>query len=327
MTQILTANTGGFPRIGENKDEQRHRRGMAHWLRKEISSHAFRDVEQSVIQEVMREQIDLGLDEITDGLISWPDPISFLCQNLTGIKLTSLNRYFDQNFYYRLPVILTRSKTAKPTYLPFYQFAAAHSTVPVRTILTGPLTLARCTVSHAAAFKKLSARVELFADLLAAEISQLVQNGAKIIQIDEPSLTFYPEDASFLKKTIDQLVRNKPSARFILSIGTGPIAPLYDALVTLPVDVLNLDMTFDGKKLLEKISAKPPVAALGFGLVDAKTPKVEEPELFGAVKNWVENNNAPLVYLTPSSPLDQLPRADAVAKLRQLSELKMSLTS
>jgi methionine synthase II (cobalamin-independent) len=84
MTQILAANTGGFPRIGENKDEQRYRRGMTHWLKKEISAHAFRDVEQSVIQEVIREQIDAGLDEITDGLIGWPDPISFFCQNISG---------------------------------------------------------------------------------------------------------------------------------------------------------------------------------------------------------------------------------------------------
>lgn len=328
MTQILAANIGGFPRIGENKDEQRYRRGMTHWLKKEISAHAFRDVEQSVVQEVIREQIDAGLDEITDGLISWPDPISFFCQSLSGIKLTSLARYFDGNFYYRLPVITAKPKPGKPMCLPFYQFAAAHSTTTVRNVLTGPLTLAHHTTSSLAAFKKVPARLSLFAEILEIEINVLVKNGAKLIQIDEPSLTQFPDELPLLKKALEAMVRNKPSARFILTVGSGPLAPLYEKLLSLPMDVLNLDFTYDADKLAEKISAKPAPMTIGFGVIDARSRRLEKLDAITMfLRDWIKKENPAFIYVTPSSNLEQLPRAAAVEKLKQLVQLKKELSS
>jgi 5-methyltetrahydropteroyltriglutamate--homocysteine methyltransferase len=328
MTQILAANTGGFPRIGENKDEQRYRRGMTHWLKKEISAHAFRDVEQSVIQEVIREQIDAGLDEITDGLIGWPDPISFFCQNISGIKLTSYARYLNNNFYYRLPVIAAKPKPGKPVLLPFYQFAAAHSTAMVRNVLTGPLTLAHHTASSVAAFKKAPARLSLFAELLSVEIEALVKGGAKLIQINEPSLSQFPEDVPFLKKALETMIKNKPSARFILSIGHGPLAPLYEKLLSLPVDVLNLDCTYDAIKLSEKLMATAAPMTLGFGVIDARTHRSENPASSVAwLRKWIEKQKPTFLYVTPSSDLEQLPRAAAVEKLKQLAQLKKELAS
>src|ERR1700679_2065113 len=65
MAQLLIANVGSLPRVGDDKDEQRHRRARAHFERKEISAHAFRDVEQSITQELVQRQLTYGLDEIT----------------------------------------------------------------------------------------------------------------------------------------------------------------------------------------------------------------------------------------------------------------------
>jgi methionine synthase II (cobalamin-independent) len=328
MTQILAANTGGFPRIGENKDEQRYRRGMAHWLKKEISAHAFRDVEQSVVQEVIREQTDAGLDEITDGLVGWPDPISFFCQNLAGVKLTSLHRYLDQNFYVRLPVISAKPKAGKPVMLPFYQFATAHSTLLVRSVLTGPLTLAHHTVSSAAAFKTIPARVKVFTDILNAEIDALVKGGAKLIQIDEPCAARAPEHIPLLKAALEKIVGGKKSARFILSVGSAPLAPVYEKLLSMPVDVLNLDFTCDGKQLFEKILSKAPAMTLGFGVINASTRKLDDlAPMRDALKQWIAKTNPDVVYVTPSSSLELLPRTDAVEKLKQVVQLKKELAS
>jgi hypothetical protein len=69
MPELRTAHIGSYPRIGESKDQQRYRRGYGHFERKEISAHAFRDVEQSVIHELILEQIAAGVDEVTDALL------------------------------------------------------------------------------------------------------------------------------------------------------------------------------------------------------------------------------------------------------------------
>ncbi len=328
MAQILAANTGGFPRIGENKDEQRYRRGMGHWLKQEISAHAFRDVEQSVIQEVLREQTDAGLDEITDGLIGWPDPISFFCQNMAGVKLTNFTRYLDGNFYYRLPVFTAKPKPGKPAALPFYQFAAAHSTAPIRTILTGPLTLAHHTASSAPALKKTAARVDAFTAILVNEINALVKGGAKLIQIDEPMIARSPEDMPLLKKSLETIVRNKPSARFILAVGSAALAPIYEKLITLPVHALNLDLNRDRDALFIKIMANPAPMALGFGAVNASERRLEDlSPVVAAIRAWMAKTNPAFFYVTPSSGLEQLPRASAVEKLRQLGQLKKDLSA
>jgi 5-methyltetrahydropteroyltriglutamate--homocysteine methyltransferase len=275
MPNFLTASIGSLPRIGDEKDEQRHRRGLAHLTRKDISAHAFRDVEQSVVQDALRDQAAAGLDEVTDGLIGWNDPISHFCSQLSNIKFTGLARYFDTNTYYRCPLITGRPDRSKPVYLPAYQFAAAHSSIPVRTVITGPYTLARHTRSSVKATSTVAARVDLFTKLLLAEIDVLIKNGAKIIQIDEPAIGRFPADVALLKKAIEMLTRNKPTARFILAVYFSPLADLYDKLSSFPVDVLNLDFTYDGKKLLEAVFAHPPQMALGFGLVDARSTRME----------------------------------------------------
>ena len=205
MTQLLLASIGSYPRIGENKDQQRHRRAVAFFQNKEISAHAFRDVEQSVIQEIVREQIEAGLDEVTDGLVSWIDPISHLCSKLSGFEMTGLSRYFDSNFYYRVPMIVSKPKRKGPLLLPEYQFAQGISNKPVRVVITGPLTLACHTTSQVPSFNSLASRVAFFSEIIANEIANLADNGASLIQIDEPVITTSPELFPLLKKGMETI--------------------------------------------------------------------------------------------------------------------------
>jgi 5-methyltetrahydropteroyltriglutamate--homocysteine methyltransferase len=140
MSQILTANIGSTPRIGEEKDQQRHRRASHHVARKEISAHAFSDVQQSVTQDAVHEQIALGLDEITNGLVTWNDAISPFCEHLGGVECRGVARYFEHNFYYRVPVIVGKPQIKNSTLADDYAYAQSISIKPVRAILTGPHT-------------------------------------------------------------------------------------------------------------------------------------------------------------------------------------------
>ncbi|MBV9080711.1 MAG: hypothetical protein JO102_06290 [Elusimicrobia bacterium] len=325
MTPILIASIGSYPRTGEEKDQQRFPRALGHFERNEISAHALRDVEQSVTQEVIREQIEAGVDEVTDGLLTWTDPISRFCRNISGVKYGGLTRYFDNNFYYRVPILPAKSKIQPPTGVEL-KFARESSHKPVRAIITGPLTLAHHARGAAKPLDKLAARIDFFADVLAPEVASLAAQGAQVIQIDEPSLAAHPEDRALAEKAWAKLAAAKGAATLGIAIYFGPSIPLLDSLKDLPFGLWQLDTTVEGPALLTKLAAASPKQILGLGVVDGRTTRLEAAEAVAdAVQPLVEKAKAERLYLTPSSGLEFLPRREAWAKLRRLVEARRVL--
>lgn len=235
-------------------------------------------------------------------------------------------RYLNRNFYHRLPVILTKPKPTKPILLPFYQFATAHSTALVRAVFTGPVTLAHHTASTNTAYASVSNRVKLFTDILATEIDALVKSGARLIQIDEPSVALNPSDLPLLKTAFEMLHKRKGQARLLLTVSGAPLAQLYEKLLSLPVDVLHLDFTYDASALFEKLLSKPAPMTLGFGLVNAATRNTDDLSVVqNLLREWLDKFNPPVAYVTPSASLEWLPRAEALEKLKHVSRLKKEL--
>lgn len=327
MKTLITSNIGSLPRIGEEKDHQRFRRGYGHFERKEISAHAFRDVQQSVIHELIREQENCELDEVTDGLVSWNDPISHFCNHHTGFELAGLTRYFQTNFYYRRPLIVSTPRFKGPLLAREYEFAKTITRKPVRAVLTGPYTLASHTGSTLKSFKKLASRLDFFTSVIAQEVKALVAAGALIIQIDEPSLAAKPEDLRLVQKCLETIAPFKQNAKIILALYFSPLASLWKGLQSLPVDGINVDLTIDGAALFKNMEGAPGQKEIGLGLVDALNTKLESVEtLIPLVQRWLEVTPADITRLTPSAGLELLPRGAALGKLAALNKLRNALS-
>ncbi|MCB4756589.1 MAG: hypothetical protein LHV69_06105 [Elusimicrobia bacterium] len=323
MSQFLIANIGSYPRTGETKDQQRHRRALQFFQTGEISKHALRDIEQSVVQEIVREQIEAGLDEVTDGLVSWPDPISRLPSKLRGFKTGGLRRYFNANFYYRIPIIVSKPKRKKPLLIDDYEFAQGISNKPLRVVLTGPLTLAVHSNSSMKSYSSVQKRLPLFCDILQEEIDGLIKAGAKLIQIDEPSLTTHPQHLPLVEKCLERFFGSFSQARLILAVSFGAIGSLIDALLYFPIHALNLDLTYDGKKLIDDLLKKKTRLIIGFGAINARTTRLEPVDpILKTLRQYIETHNPPLCYLTPSTGLEFLPRDIAFQKLKLLAKIK-----
>ncbi len=66
-------------------------------------------------------QSDCGLDYVVDGQLNWQDLFRPFSNLFTGITLGSLTRWFDNNAFYRKPIIVDKimpSKAKPPTILP-----------------------------------------------------------------------------------------------------------------------------------------------------------------------------------------------------------------
>lgn len=322
MTRILTANIGSYPRIGEEKDQQRLRRALHHLQYKEISAHAFHDVEQSVIQEIVREQILAGVDEATDGGVSWHDPVSHFCRKVAGIRLSGLNRYFETNTYYRIPVFTGKPRRKAPHNLSDYVFAQSVSNRPIRIVMTGPYTMARLSGSEIRTFQSVESRFRFFAESAAQEIHSLVSQGATVIQLDEPAVPRYPAEIRLIAKALEDLRAKAKPAALILNFFWTPLAPVYDRLAALPVSGFNFDFTADGDALYAAVLASPP-ATLGFGVLDGLSTQMEMVSPWAErIRQFRDKYDGVACYVTPSCGLEYLRRDDAFQKLRLAAKIR-----
>lgn len=319
--QLIVSSAGSYPRIGDAPELQRHRRAYAQRERGEISPGEFRKVEDEVVAGVIREQIEAGLEIVTDGLIRWYDPYSHFCRGLDGAAINGLLRMFDTNFYFRQPVVKGPLRRRGPILLGEYEFARSVSSQPVKPVLTGPYTLARGSIVEAG-YRTLHELALAYARVLAEEVAELTRAGAELIQVDEPAIVGHPEDLNVLQEALQGVAAARGGARLLLHISFGDVAPLYRDLQALPVDALGLDFTYSPKlpALIADVgSAKP----LALGLIDARNTKLETKEsVFPVLDAVLPALTAGPTHLMPSSGLEFLPRARARLKLETLRRLR-----
>ncbi len=318
---LIVSSAGSYPRIGDAPELQRHRRAYGQRERGELSAEEWRKVEDEVVAEVIREQIEAGVEIVTDGLIHWYDPCSHFCRGLDGTEINGLLRFFDTNFYFRQPVVKGPIRRRVPILVPEYEFARSVSSRPVKPVLTGPYTLARGSIVERG-YRSLRDLALAYAGALAEEVRDLARAGAALIQVDEPAIVPHPEDLSVLEASLQPLAATRGGARLLLHLSFGDVARLYRDLVALPVDVLGLDFTYSPKlpALIADLGSDKPLA---LGLIDARNTKLETKEsVFPLLDAVLPALTAGPTYLMPSCGLEFLPRERARLKLETLTRLR-----
>ncbi len=314
--ELLTTSTGSYPRIGDRPEHQRHRQAYAQLERGEISSGEFERIQDEVTREVIEEQVQAGLDVVTDGQVRWHDPISHFARKLDGCEINGLLRFFDTNFYFRQPVI--RGKLVRRESILKREFTFARGiSKSVKPVVTGPYTLARLSINRRGdGFQPL---VDEFASVISQEVRELAEAGAELIQIDEPAILKNPADFQVFEKAVQKVVAEKGKSRVALYTYFGDVVPLYQKLLKLPVDVLGLDCTYS-PKLPEAIASFGCEKELGVGLIDGRNTRLErENEVIDVLKLILPAVKSERVYLNPSCGLgDYLPRVIAFKKLQNM---------
>lgn len=308
---------GSYPRVGDTPEEQKLRRAIARFDQGEIPEADLKDVEREVVRDVLKEQAQSGIDFVTDGQITWYDSQSHVARHLGGIDIGGLVRYFDTNTYYRQPIVRGPVVLASPVLADEWRYAQAHSEVPVRAIVPGPVTLASLALNtHYGSRRELALAV---AKALALEVRALAAAGARHIQVDEPILTRRPEDVGLVEEAIAFLAEAKGRSELALFVTFGAVGPAYREIVRLPVDRVGLDLV-QGAATWPQIEADGSEKPLILGLVDARNTLAEDPaDIAARVKRLRRGLDLSSCWLSPSNGLEFLPRAKAREKLAIVS--------
>ncbi|MGQ9788619.1 MAG: methylcobamide--CoM methyltransferase [Candidatus Hadarchaeaceae archaeon] len=312
--KIVATSAGSYPRIGDRPEQQCHRQAYVRLERGEISLEEFEIIQDEVTKDVIEEQIKAGLEIVTDGQVRWYDPVSHLTRLLNGCRINGLLRFFDTNFYFRQPVIEDRLSRRGAILRREFSFAKKVSKKPVKPVLTGPYTLAKLSINRSG--YGLQKIVKDFAEIIAAEVKDLREEGADIIQIDEPAIMKHPEEFGLFSEAIETVAAERGRSHLALYTYFGNAAPIYEKILDLPVDAIGLDFTY-ATRLSQTIAEFGCDKDIGLGLIDGRNTKLERPEEI-LEKLWpiLPALKGETVYINPSCGLgDYLPREIAFQKL------------
>ncbi len=330
MVQLNTANIGSYPRVGDTKEEQKLRRAISKFEQNEISEQELTNVQHEVIRDVIGEQLNAGVDQVTDGKIRWYCPFSHMVRKMDGTEINGLVRYFDTNFYFRQPLIHDEPERIGSIAGVEFDVAQEASPVPVRQVLTGPFTLARYSIPAEDAERDLSRRELAFgyAETLAEEIEDLRDRGAQTVQLDEHGLRDAEgqEDEELLVEALRKIEANvHDDIRLSAAFSYGSPSRALPLFRQLPVDEVVVDLVYN-ESIRNELPEYTDGKDLVLGVLNARNTRLESPEEVASdLKPLIETLDRDRITLSPSTGLELLPRNRAQDKLSVLVDLKNEL--
>lgn len=317
-------SVGSYPRIGDTEEQQKFRRAWASREKGEITEEAFKEVEREFVKLAIQEQEKSGLDILTDGAIGWYDQISHFAKNVQGVKINGLLRFFDTNTYFRQPIIDGQTPDdpeVKNVLLQDFLFAKSITKKVMKPVLTGPITLARLSKGD---FNK---AVKIYTKLIENEVRTLSENGATIIQIDEPALNSSDIEKFGALSYLERIYQaKKPETKIMYHFYFRDFSKDYKSFQKIPADILGFDMTYG--KIEDVISKNGTKKELFLGIVDGRNTYIEKfQEVVGRIKKILKVYPFETLYVGPSCGLEYLPRKFAFLKLKNMVNIIKKLKS
>lgn len=276
-------------------------------------------------REVTRRVLDLsaevGLDLATDGQIranDWFDPV---VRDVDNVYSEGLLRLYDNNFYYRHPVVRGRLAFQGGTLAYWTRQALAVSRVPLKVVLPGPFTF--LALSEDQSYHDRERWLNDLVAVLKLERDALAAAGVAEIQWDEPELARTgAQQADRVGEVLAELLEGGSVSQSLALFWGRKSHEWLRPLVSLPLARVYVDTVADPDAWSGLAGDRWPYE-VGVGAVDARGVRLEDPaELADRLEPVLARQSPDRVWLTPSSGLELLPPDRAESKLRLLATVR-----
>ena len=266
-------------------------------------------------------QREAGLDYIVDGQLRWQDLLRPLSDGIPGMHPGGIARWFDNNSFYRHPVITGPLQPTGKAVLAVINLKALAG-LRWKAILPSPFALA--ALSENASGRSADQVLADAAAVLRAEAQALTAAGCAYIQFNDPALVTragradLPRAHAALAKVTDGL-----TVRTALHTFFGDAGPILGELVRFPVDEIGVDL-YAGT--LNGTGASAAGKTLLAGVLDGRNSLIEEVrDLVDHAVAARDRLDAADVALVPNCDLELLPWECAELKVRRLGEAAAAL--
>jgi len=287
-------------------------------LRKaDMSPERFHAVMDEMVLFAIRLQEQAGMDVVSDG--EWRR-IQYIREFLHRIGGFERNRrYQHQGETKYTDVVVRRIEAREPVFIDDARFLAGHTDRVTKFALPSPFLIAMRYWHEdysREAYPTMRHFMDHLVEILRNEAAALVEAGIDIVQIDDPALTYYCDEALMTGRSShdERLHRRWEPAREVpqaieainriaqgldaevhlhcchsvykrQSDVTGNYKPLMPWFKDLKLDRINLEFAYHGTGDVSDLTQLPNHLAVGMGVVDVRgeqLPSVEQIEALGA---------------------------------------------
>lgn len=236
-------------------------------------------LEKEATEYWIRKQEQVGLDVLVHGEMERGDMVAYFSGEaggnpINGMKLGGLVRSYG-NRYYHKPIIFDRLEYPGPMTVDMWKYAQSLTDRPVKGMLTGAYTMVEWSFDEHYPSRR-DAVLDM-AQVIRAEVQELVKAGAYYIQIDEPAIHTRPEeDFQLAIEAMHETVKGI-DAEFHTHICYGEVEKVYTEMIKLDVKQIHLAFKNTNWAYLDLIRefGYPEDKDLGLGVTDIHTRFIE----------------------------------------------------
>ena len=284
--------------------------------------------------EVINDQIECGIDIVTDGEVRRENYIHYHCRHITGVDFNTLTEKIARTGNYKcwLPTIVAKVEAQDSFLVHDWKVSQKLSSKPVKITIPGPMTIAD-TIANT--YYKSDDKMGFdLAEVINVEIKRLQKAGCKYIQVDEPLFARKPQQA--IDYGIDNLAKcfeglENTEIEKITHICCGypdkldvinyPKAPLDSykkiakALDASLIDTVSIEDAhrYNDLELLRNFTKTKVI----FGLIKIASSQIEtKEEIENRVLDALNYIDKQQLIAAPDCGLGHLPRQLAIEKLK-----------
>jgi len=274
-------------------------------------------------ERVVGDQREAGLDRVVEGQLRWDDMLAHLLTVHDSVRTAGIRRYYDNNNFYREPVVEGDLDFDGDVAAELEATAALATDGDLQAVLPGPYSLADlATDEH---YGDEAAFLEAVADFLAGEVEAFPEH--ETLFLLEPSLVVNPPGEGLDERASEAIdrVAAATDADVVVHAYWGAMPETVHAhVLDADVDALGYDFVTDHEANLENINEYGTASDVALGVVDGQNTLVESAETVAERVEWfLESTPDPVsfdtVYLTSNTELFYLPVSKYREKLDALA--------
>ena len=297
------------------------------YYQRRISAQHLTEIHEVAIKAAVKDQERAGIDIVSDGELRRDNDVDYFLARIPGVHIAQRAKsdYYD---YYEAQVAAPLPEDDKSTLglAADFEFTRRLTDLPVKFSFTGPFSLSRRIADTA--YVDPADLVRALARQLNLEAHALADAGAAFLQIDEPFLAGYPEQAELAVEAVNIVTDGVPVTwglhvcygnRYARPSWEGHYDFLFPAVLDARVDQLVLEFARKGLEDLRLIKQYAWQSSLGMGVIDVKSPAVETPELVATrIRRALEYVDPGRLMINPDCGLRHLAPEVARRKLHAM---------
>lgn len=265
-------------------------------------------------EKIVKLQRNVGLSFLSDPLLGWDDMLRPYSISFKGLEVDGLNRFFETNTFYRVPVVKERIDSDGKATLNFIHLEILRKEGrPLSISLPEPLTFALMCKDEV--YGKLETLASDIAMALSKEARTLKEH-FDLLVLKAPYLSFIRDKDLFsLSADLIRKVKKAFGKEVILHTYFKDISDRLDLFLEIPVDGLGIDTFNTPLEALKEYAFK----SITLSVIDGYNTKMDSVRSVREKITWAKNNlKFKRLRVSNNLDLEYVPYGFAIRKVKVL---------